>query len=213
MCAIGLLDELIAARVVVNFLPDTLQRSLGLPPWPPDRCAPLPARVVAIALQQTKGEPLVPGELKSSQPTNESLCCDLAAPASRFRVGVRGWPAFLVWSGPRRPSIPKPLPYPLRPSMRPGSGSSGRGSECPARLCACHARGGGASHHRYGVKGIGDQKELADGVVQFLAANYRHGRKRRQAAQAALPGIMAADSGDCVPAPQQWLGLLEISHR
>src|SRR5580693_551605 len=56
--------------------------------------------------------------------------------------------------------------------------------------------------HRYGVKGIGDQKELADGVVQFLAANYRHGRKRRQAAQAALPGVMAADSGDCVPAPQ-----------
>jgi hypothetical protein len=71
----------------------------------------------------------VPGELKSSQPTNESLCCDLAAPASRFRVGVRGWPAFLVWSGPPRPSIPKPLPYPLQPSMRPGSGSSGRGSQ------------------------------------------------------------------------------------
>jgi len=51
------------------------------------------------------------------------------------------------------------------------------------------------------------KKSLVDGVVRFLAANYRHGRKRRQGssdmvvAQAAVAGIMAADSGDCLPAP------------
>jgi len=35
------------------------------------------------------------------------------------------------------------------------------------------------------------KKSLVDGVVRFLAANYRHGRKR-------LAEIMAADSGDCL---------------
>jgi hypothetical protein len=105
----------------------------------------------------------------------------------------------------RPAAIPKPLPYALRPSMRPGSGSSGREASVPSPPMP--QREVMARRIIDGVKGIGDQKELADGVVRFLAANYRHGRKRRQGssdmvvAQAALAGIMAADSGDCLPAP------------
>jgi hypothetical protein len=89
--------------------------------------------------------------------------------------------------------------------MRPGSGSSGREASVPSPPMP--QREVMARRIIDGVKGIGDQKELADGVVRFLAANYRHGRKRRQGssdmvvAQAALAGIMAADSGDCLPAP------------
>jgi len=81
------------------------------------------------------------------------------------------------------------------------------GSECTQPAYARAKREVMARRIIDGVKGIGDQKELADGVVRFLAANYRHGRKRRQGssdmvvAQAALAGIMAADSGDCLPAP------------
>ena len=61
----------------------------------------------------------------------------------------------------------------------------------PARLCACHARGGGASHLDMAQRALGMKKSLVDGVVRFLAANYRHGRKR-------LAEITAADSGDCL---------------
>ena len=56
-------------------------------------------------------------------------------------------------------------------------------------------------------RGIRDQKELADGAVRFLAANYRHERNRRQrssgttVAPAALPEITTADSGESLPAP------------
>jgi hypothetical protein len=57
MCAIGLLDELIAARVVVNFLPDTLQRSLGLPPWPPDRCAPFQRALLLLHCSKQTANP------------------------------------------------------------------------------------------------------------------------------------------------------------
>ena len=50
-------------------------------------------------------------------------------------------------------------------------------------------------------RGIRDQKELANGALRFLAANYRLERKRRQGpsgmavAPLALPEITAADSG------------------
>src|SRR5215469_3249291 len=50
-------------------------------------------------------------------------------------------------------------------------------------------------------RGIRDQKELANGALRFLAANYRLERKRRQGssgmavAPLALPEITAADGG------------------
>ena len=50
-------------------------------------------------------------------------------------------------------------------------------------------------------RGIGDQKELTNDALRFLAANYRLERKRRQGpsgmavAPLALPEITAADSG------------------
>ena len=56
-------------------------------------------------------------------------------------------------------------------------------------------------------RGIRDQKELADGAVRFLAANYRHERNLRQGssgttvAPAALPETTTADSGESLPAP------------
>src|SRR4029077_10455165 len=51
-------------------------------------------------------------------------------------------------------------------------------------------------------RGTGDQKELADGAVRFLAANYRHERKSQQGlsgtavAPLVLPEITGADSGE-----------------
>ena len=56
-------------------------------------------------------------------------------------------------------------------------------------------------------RGIRDQKELANGALRFLAANYRLERKRRQGssgtavAPAALPEITAAGSGHSPPLP------------
>ena len=56
-------------------------------------------------------------------------------------------------------------------------------------------------------RGIRDQKELANGALRFLAANYRLERKRRQGsfgmavAPLALPEITAADGGKSLPAP------------
>ena len=64
---------------------------------------------------------------------------------------------------------------PLRPSMRPATGSSGGEASAPSppmrALCARWWRGGLSIE-----RGIRDQKELADGAVRFLAANYRHER-------------------------------------
>ena len=56
-------------------------------------------------------------------------------------------------------------------------------------------------------RGIRDQKELADGAVRFLAANYRYERKCQQGlsgpavAPAALPETTRADSGEGLAAP------------
>ena len=56
-------------------------------------------------------------------------------------------------------------------------------------------------------RGTRDQKELANGAVRFLAANYRLERKRPQGssgtadAPAALPEDTGADSGESLPAP------------
>ena len=56
-------------------------------------------------------------------------------------------------------------------------------------------------------RGTKDQKELANGAVRFLAANYRLERKRPQGssgmavAPLALPEITAADGGKSLPAP------------
>src|SRR5262249_58661083 len=56
-------------------------------------------------------------------------------------------------------------------------------------------------------RGIRDQKELSNGALRFLAANYRLGRKRRQGssgmavAPRVLPEITAADGGKSLPAP------------
>ena len=56
-------------------------------------------------------------------------------------------------------------------------------------------------------QGIRDQKELSNGALRFLAANYRLERKRRQGssgmavAPLTLPDIMAGDDGKGLPAP------------
>ena len=56
-------------------------------------------------------------------------------------------------------------------------------------------------------RGIGDQKELANDALRFLAANYRLERKRRQGlsgmavAPLALSETTAADGGKSLPAP------------
>ena len=56
-------------------------------------------------------------------------------------------------------------------------------------------------------RGIRDQKELTNGALRFLAANYRLERKRQQGSSAmavaplALPEITAADGGKSLPAP------------
>jgi hypothetical protein len=56
-------------------------------------------------------------------------------------------------------------------------------------------------------RGIRDQKELADGAVRFLAANYRYERKCQQGvsgtavAPATLPETTRADSGEGLAAP------------
>ena len=56
-------------------------------------------------------------------------------------------------------------------------------------------------------RGTNDEKELVDGAIRFLAANYRLERKRRQdssgmaVAPLALPEITAADGGKSLPAP------------
>src|SRR5262245_33582966 len=56
-------------------------------------------------------------------------------------------------------------------------------------------------------RGIRDQKELSNGALRFLAANYRLEPKRRQGssgmavAPLALPEITAADGGKSLPAP------------
>jgi len=54
-------------------------------------------------------------------------------------------------------------------------------------------------------RGIRDQKELANGALRFLAANYRLERKQGSSGMAvaplALPEITAADGGKSLPAP------------
>ena len=56
-------------------------------------------------------------------------------------------------------------------------------------------------------RGTRDQKELANGALRFLAANYRLERRRRQGssgmavAPVALPEITAAGSGHSPPLP------------
>jgi hypothetical protein len=56
-------------------------------------------------------------------------------------------------------------------------------------------------------RGIRDQKELADGVDRFLAANYRYERNCQQGlsgtavAPAALPETTSTDGGEGLPAP------------
>ena len=56
-------------------------------------------------------------------------------------------------------------------------------------------------------RGIRDQKELTNGALRFLAANYRLERKRQQGssgmalAPLALPENTAADGGKSLPAP------------
>jgi hypothetical protein len=56
-------------------------------------------------------------------------------------------------------------------------------------------------------RGTRDQKELANGALRFLAANYRLERRRRQGssgiavAPAALPETTAAGSGHSPPLP------------
>jgi hypothetical protein len=56
-------------------------------------------------------------------------------------------------------------------------------------------------------RGIRDQKELADGAVRFLAANYRHERNRRHGssgtavAPSVFPEITGADSAESPLAP------------
>ena len=68
-------------------------------------------------------------------------------------------------------------------------------------------------------RGIRDQKELADGAVRFLAANYRHERKRRQdssgtaVAPAALPEITSCRQRRRPAGAVTLLGLLEVSYR
>ena len=44
-------------------------------------------------------------------------------------------------------------------------------------------------------RGTGDQKELADGAVRFLAANYQHERKRRQGFSDGCRGGASRDDG------------------
>jgi len=86
--------------------------------------------------------------------------------------------------------------------MRPGTGSSSReasalGLPMPVAMREVVAR----LIIEMAQRGIGDQKELANGALRFLAANYRLERKRRQGpsgmavAPLALPEITAADSG------------------
>ena len=71
-------------------------------------------------------------------------------------------------------------------------------------LCARSWRGA-SSIWRSGASGI--EKELANGALRFLAANYRLERRRRQGssgtavAPAALPEITAAGSGHSPPLP------------
>ena len=56
-------------------------------------------------------------------------------------------------------------------------------------------------------RGIRDQKELADGVVRFRAANYRYERNCQEGlsgtavAPAALPETTSTDGGEGLPAP------------
>jgi hypothetical protein len=56
-------------------------------------------------------------------------------------------------------------------------------------------------------RGTKDEKELVDGAIRFLAANYRLDHKRRQlfsetaVAPAALPEITAAGSKQSLPLP------------
>ena len=54
---------------------------------------------------------------------------------------------------PGRPSIPKPSPSSVRPSMRPGIAPPVGKRLHPARLCARYARGRGAADYRYGATG------------------------------------------------------------
>jgi hypothetical protein len=50
-------------------------------------------------------------------------------------------------------------------------------------------------------RGTRDQKELANGAVRFLAANYRLEHKRTTVAPETLPVITGADIGESLPAP------------
>ena len=50
-------------------------------------------------------------------------------------------------------------------------------------------------------RGTRDQKELANGAVRFLAANYRLEHKRTAVAPATFPEITRADIRENVPAP------------
>ena len=68
-------------------------------------------------------------------------------------------------------------------------------------------------------RGIRDQKELADGAVRFLAANYRHERKRRQGSSGTAVAPAGASRDYCCRQRRKpagavtLLGLLEVSYR
>jgi hypothetical protein len=53
-------------------------------------------------------------------------------------------------------------------------------------------------------RGTRDQKELANGAVRFLAANYRLEHKRTAVAPATHPEITRTDIGESVPVPQHF---------
>ena len=68
-------------------------------------------------------------------------------------------------------------------------------------------------------RGTKDQKELANGAVRFLAANYRLEHKRWQGSSktafepAELPRLRVPLSEKACRPLTFWLGLLEVSHR
>ena len=97
-------------------------------------------------------------------------------------------------------AIPKPSLCFVRPSMRPGTGWFGREASAPVPpmpvLCARSLK---RRIIEMAQRCNRDQKELADGAVRFLAANYRYERKCQQGlsgtavASAALPETTSVD--------------------
>jgi hypothetical protein len=77
--------------------------------------------------------------------------------------------------------------------MRPGTGSSSREATAYARAARRIVD--------MAQRGTRDQKELANGAVRFLAANYRLEHKRTTVAPETLPVITGADIGESLPAP------------